>query len=198
MAPPNLEHAVLHARDCIERLKRGMGEVRKLELRVDDSRGRGERLGGIAVTTRDHSIARFERRAVVLEQLLAAAGLGRAFVPIDAERAPALDRGPSIGRHHGNPARDLDHLDHALDRPRSGGIERLDLAAKARRMGDCRDQHVWQHHVDREIFPAGALGRGIEPAQGGVADQLPAAWLLEFDRSRHRLLRGLGGERAEA
>ena len=103
-------------RDRIERLHRGMGEVGKLELGLDHLGGARERAFGVAILARDRGIA-LRELLVFGHQLGGAAGLGGALVPFDGQKVPPLERGPGVLGHDRDPARRLDHVDHALDLP---------------------------------------------------------------------------------
>src|SRR5712692_10851559 len=77
--------------EAVERLHRCMREVREDELRLDHARRPRER--GFCVAMRAGDAARLARkRAVLLDDLLAAALFGGGFVPGDAQTLAALHR----------------------------------------------------------------------------------------------------------
>ncbi len=194
---PDLERAVLEPCDRVERLHRGMREVGKLELGLDDLGGAGERALDVAVLARDRGIA-LRQPLVLGHQLGGAAGLGGALIPLDGQQVAPLERRPGVLGHDRDPARRLDHVDHALDLPGRRGVERRRPGAEQGRPREHRGQHARQPDVDRKLLPARGLGDRIQPVQLVVADVDPGGGVLELDLLRRRHLGRPVGERAEA
>ena len=118
VAAPDLDEVVVPPRDGVHRLERGMRQVGELERRLEPAPAAGGRapLADRRRCGRPPPPAGPAGPAVLGQDLLGAAPLGGALVPLDGERVAALDRGPGRLGDDRHPARDLDHVHHALDR----------------------------------------------------------------------------------
>ena len=143
---------------AVVRLERGVRDERERIRVVDDDRRRGQRVVHPAGV-----VQRGRRRRQQLLKLLGErrVALGRvgAFVPLHDERVAALERRPRrIGDHrHARhqergvvEAVDLDDVADAGDLPRFRGVDLHRPSVEDRALGDRRELHVRQPHVDAE------------------------------------------------
>jgi len=184
------------AQEAIERLHRRMREIRKYELRLDDALRPRERRLGITMSLRHHARPT-GKRAILGDKLFAAAALGRGIVPRDAQRFAPLTRRPVALRVHRNAGRHLPDVDHS--RHSTGGrcIERRDLAAEPRWMGDQHGEHSRLAYVDCVLRGSVGLGCTVEPTDALLTNQPERRRVLELRVGRNRQARRRFGEFAK-
>ena len=190
-ADPHL--AVAEVGGAVVRLERRVRHERERVGVVDHDRRRRQRVVDPAGV-----VQRRRRRRQQLLELLGerrvAFGRVRAFVPLHDERIAALERRPRrIGDHrHARhqerrvvEALDLDDVADAGDLARLGRVDLDRPAVEDRALGDRRELHVRQPHVDAEQRLAGD-DLVVVDAVDARADQSIARRILQRHVARHR------------
>ncbi|MCY1415849.1 hypothetical protein D9M71_313450 [compost metagenome] len=194
-AVPGLAAIRGQADHTVHRLHRRVREIGKVVLGLQRMGGLRQRHIAVALLTR-HLPRRPGQLAIVLEQLRRVLVEGGCFVPLDHQRIAAALGAPGIPREHRDPAGDLHHLDHPVDRQRWFGIVCLDGGAEPGGMGDHGSEHARQLDVLGKDRLAGDLVVRVL-ARDMPADQPELTGFLEPDLLGHRLLRRGPGQLAE-
>ena len=199
-ADPDLEDAVVaHPAHGVVRLHRGVREVGQLVERVHHMRRAGERGLDVAVFPGHHGLlAGLDEPPVLGQQLLRAAPLGVAVVPVHPQRAQAPLRVVERLADHRDALLDRDHRGDAGLGQRRAVIDRGGHGAELGRVQHHRGQHPGQGDVDGEPGLPEDLPRGVDPEPALGPDELVPARVLGTDVVRDRQLRGARGEVAEA
>src|SRR5262245_26602938 len=142
---------------AVERLHGRVREIGKHKLRFDHPISTRE--CGFGVTMRACNRAGLARqRAILLDQLLAAALLGGRLVPNDLELLAALEGRPRALGIDGDARRDLLDFDHAGNCERFGRIKTCNLATEPGRTRHHYCQHTRLADIDGELRRAVRLG----------------------------------------
>ena len=132
----------------IEGFKRGMGEIGEGECRLEHFRRAGESRSHVAIVARHVGGRLFRGFLIGSKNFRRPTLFGLALIPFDSDEIAALDRDPHVFGNDRNPARNLHHVDDALERLSLRRIKGLDRGAEFRRMDHHRRRHAGQLDVD--------------------------------------------------
>ncbi len=176
-ANPDVDALVRHQRGGGLRLHRGVVQIRRVILGLDDLCRAGECADGIAVLARNRRILCLDPGAQELHDRCTGNIAVLAHVPLDWQRLERLVGAPPVVGNHRDPIVSGHHaLDsaHALD---LGFVEALQLAAEYRALHHRGVHQAGQAHVSGVDLLAGSLIRDVE-ARRRSADQLPVLLVL--------------------
>ena len=196
-AHPQLGAVAVQLHGAVQRLHRRVRQVGEDELGLDAQRRTGQRRHVGVEVPRPRLLG---QRAELRQQRRAVGLLDRAVVPLQPQRFAALARRPEAVGDDGHALgaavqRHAQHGAHAGHRARGAVVHAGQLRAEHRRARHHGRQHARQPHVDAVGLLAAALGAGVQPGRR-TADQPEVGRVLQHHPGRHRLARGVGGERA--
>ena len=193
-AEPDFKLVGLKMHGGVERLHRGMSQMRRFIHGLDKLSAFAESIVDAAVIARAHHRS-IKSIAIELGELRAVGLAGRADVPFGLKQSQRLFSAPEAVGDNSDGVFELDHLQYATTAFRRSIVDALQLAAEYGARRNSRIDHVRHFSIDGKFRRAIDLERGIK-SRKPLADQLELIrradrWLLvELD------LCGIGCERA--